>query len=158
MTIDRRLLTFGSIGALTLSTVASTSDASAASAEEFARHFLRTFENLDMPSFVACFADDASVFFPLPEPPQRFDGKTAIREHFQQVFDAIRAGAKSGPPYHELHAEDLAVRRIGAAAAVITFHLRSAQRIARRTLVLGFERGWRIVHLHASNVANGPAA
>jgi len=27
--------------------------------------FLRAFENLDMQSFIRCFADDASVFFPM---------------------------------------------------------------------------------------------
>jgi ketosteroid isomerase-like protein len=33
--------------------------------------FLTSFENLDMPAFIACFADDATAFFPAPEPPTR---------------------------------------------------------------------------------------
>jgi ketosteroid isomerase-like protein len=40
-----------------------------------------------------CFADDATAFFPAPEPPERVAGKAAIRSRFQQVFDAIRKAA-----------------------------------------------------------------
>jgi hypothetical protein len=38
-----------------------------AAIEAFTREFLRAFENLDMQQFIACFADDATVFFPIPE-------------------------------------------------------------------------------------------
>lgn len=31
----------------------------------FTLHFLRAFENLDMPTFIACFAEDATAFFPI---------------------------------------------------------------------------------------------
>lgn len=150
----------GSIGASAMVAGAAAAEpiASVASAETFARNFLRSFENLDMESFIACFAEDASVFFPLPEPPQRFDGRAAIREHFQVVFDAIRTDAKRGPPYHTLNPANLEAKMLGPAAALVTFQLENRQRIARRTLVLRFERDWRIAHLHASNVATGPAA
>ena len=43
--------------------------------EQLLSRFLRAFENLDMTTFISCFAEDATVFFPLPEPPQRFAGK-----------------------------------------------------------------------------------
>jgi uncharacterized protein (TIGR02246 family) len=119
---------------------------------EFINHFLRAFEDLDMPSFIECFADDATVFFPVPEPPLRFEGKPEIRAHFELVFAAIRRGA-DGPPYHRLPAEDLAVQLVGSEAAIVSFHLRNAERTARRTLVLKKARGgWLIAHLHASNV------
>ena len=35
-----------------------------AAIETFTRKFLRAFEDLDMQQFIACFADDATVFFP----------------------------------------------------------------------------------------------
>ena len=66
--------------------------------EQATSRFLTSFENLDMPAFMSCFAEDATVFFPTPEPPERFNGKAAIRTHFQQVFDAIRKSASSGLP------------------------------------------------------------
>jgi ketosteroid isomerase-like protein len=50
-----------------------------ASIKTFVRTFLLAFESLDMQQFVACFADDATVFFPLPEPPERVEGKQAIQ-------------------------------------------------------------------------------
>jgi|KBSMisStandDraft_5_1062788.scaffolds.fasta_scaffold938424_2 ketosteroid isomerase-like protein len=154
MGISRRSFTTATIGALAVTGAANAAAATAESPAEFAHRFLTAFENLDMDRFIECFAADATVFFPLPEPPSRFDGKQAIREHFQGVFDAIRGGAKSGPPYHTLNAEDLRTQPLGADAAVVTFHLRNAQRTARRTLVLHRKGGWSIAHLHASNVLN----
>jgi ketosteroid isomerase-like protein len=137
--------------------IASSSQALAASTTEksvktFTFNFLRAFEDLDMPRFIDCFTAEATMFFPSPEPSNRFDGKPAIQAHFEQVFAGIRAGATSGPPYHHLVAEDLTVQSLGTSGAVVSFHLRSAERIARRTLVLTRENGnWRIAHLHASN-------
>jgi ketosteroid isomerase-like protein len=120
--------------------------------EQATTRFLISFENLDMPAFIDCFADDATAFFPAPEPPERVVGKTAIRTRFQLVFDAIRKGASSGPPYHRLEPQDLQVQLLGADAAVVTFHLRNSERIARRTLVFKKVHGaWLIAHLHASN-------
>jgi ketosteroid isomerase-like protein len=120
--------------------------------EQATAHFLSTFENLDIPAFIACFADDATAFFPAPEPPERVTGKAAIRSRFQQVFDAIRKGASGGPPYHRLEPQDLEVQVLSTDAAVVTFHLRNSERLARRTLVMKKVQGaWLIVHLHASN-------
>jgi len=120
--------------------------------EQATAHFLASFENLDMPAFIACFADDATAFFPAPEPPERVAGKAAIRSRFQQVFDAIRKGASSGPPYHRLEPQDLQIQSLSADTAVVSFHLRNSERIARRTLVMKKVRStWLIAHPHASN-------
>jgi len=117
------------------------------------RRFLQAFEALDLAAFMDCFADGATAFFPQPEPPQRFEGRAAIRSQFERVFAAIRAAAPSGPPYHRLDDEDAAVQVLSRDAAIVTFHLRNATRLARRTLVLVHAEGaWRIAHLHASNV------
>jgi ketosteroid isomerase-like protein len=121
--------------------------------EDLTSRFLTSFERLEMPTFIACFADDATVFFPSPEPPERFKGKAAIRSHFQKVFDGIRRDAPSRPPYHRLDPQDLEVQLLGANAAVVSFHLRNSERLARRTLVLEKISGkWLIAHLHASNI------
>jgi hypothetical protein len=73
------------------------------------------------------------VFFPSPEPPERFGGKNAVRNHFQKVFDAIRSNAPSGPPYHRLISQDLEVQLLGPDAAIVSFHLRNSERLAGKT-------------------------
>jgi len=123
-----------------------------AAIETFTRTFLRAFENLDMQQFIACFADSATVFFPMPEPPQRVDGKRAIQQRFERVFSSIRSTATSGPPFHHLGPEDLKVQMMSGQTAVVSFQLRNSERIGRRTLVLIKTNGqWLIFHLHASN-------
>jgi ketosteroid isomerase-like protein len=120
--------------------------------EAFTRTFLRAFENLDMHQFIACFAENATVFFPMPEPPERANGKQAIQQRFQRVFSSIRSAAKSGPPFHHLAPEDLKIQMMSGQTAVVSFHLRNSERTARRTLVLTKTNGqWFILHLHASN-------
>ena len=127
-----------------------------AAIEAFTRKFLRAFEDLDIQQFIACFADNATVFFPVPEPPQRVEGKQAIQQRFEQVFASIRSTAKSGPPFHHLVPEDLSIQLMPGQTAVVSFHLKNQERIGRRTLVLTNANGqWLIVHLHASNVPMG---
>ena len=126
--------------------------------DEFASRFITSFENLDLPGFMACFADDATVFFPVPEPPDLFVGKVAIQQQFRRVFDRIRASATSGPPYHHLVPENTHVQVLSPVSAVMTFQLQNAERVARRTLVLKKSHGqWLIAQLHASNVPIAPA-
>jgi ketosteroid isomerase-like protein len=145
------------VGSLMLASCASAPRpiATEESAREFAATFLRVFENLDMAKFIECFAEDATVFFPAPETPMRYNGRGAIRDQFQLVFNAIKGDSKAGPPYHRLAPDLLQVQMLGETLAVVTFHLTGPSRVARRTLVLHHRGGrWLIAHLHASNVAN----
>jgi ketosteroid isomerase-like protein len=115
--------------------------------------FLRAFENLDWETFRMSFADDATVFFPIPEPPERATGRPAIEAQFRGVFDHIRRANPGGPPFQSLVPEDLRIERIGRDAVLVTWHFRNAARLARRTILMRRDTvGWRIVHLHASNV------
>lgn len=116
--------------------------------EQATAHFLTSFENLDMPAFLACFADDATAFFPAPEPPERVTGKAAIRSRFQLVFDAIRKGASAGPPYHRLEPQDLQIQsQCRDGSGVISF----AEQRAHRTAHAGDEEG-------AQHLAHRPSA
>ena len=118
--------------------------------------FLTAFENLEWDRFRQCFDDGATVFFPAPTQPGRSAGRAAFEVRFTELFDELRRAAPGGPPFHRLAPEDLHVEMLGTEAAVATFHLRNAQRLAHRTVVLRKrDAGWRIVHLHANNV---PAA
>ena len=93
----------------------------------------------------------------MPEPPERVDGRPAIQQRFEKIFASIRAAAKSGPPFHHIVPEDFAIRLMPGRTAVVSFHLKNSERIARRTLVLINTNGqWLIVHLHASNAPIEP--
>jgi len=116
--------------------------------------FLAAFENLEWERFRQCFDDTATVFFPAPTPPERADGRAAFEARFTEVFAQIRRAAAGGPPFQRMVPDDLHVEMLGPEAAVATFHLRNAARLARRTIVLRKrERGWLIAHMHATNVA-----
>jgi ketosteroid isomerase-like protein len=124
--------------------------------ERAVARWLGVFENLDMPVFIDCFTDDATIFMPsfvpAPDLPERIAGKAAVRSSFEQIFAAIRKGSSGGPPYHRLQPEDLQTQLLGADSAIVTFHLRNSQRLARRTLVMRKVQGtWLVAHLHASN-------
>ena len=115
--------------------------------------FLAAFENLDWERFRQCFDDTATVFFPAPTPPERAEGRAAFEALFTEVFAQIRSAAPAGPPFQRLAPDDLHVALLGPEAAVATFHLRNAARLARRTIVLRKRpRGWLIAHMHATNV------
>jgi ketosteroid isomerase-like protein len=115
--------------------------------------FLVAFENLDWGAFRECFDDQATVFFPSPEPGERAEGRAAYEARFRHVFDEIRRTEPSGPPFQTLEPQDLRIEVLGPNGALVTFHLRNAERLARRTVVFRKADGrWRIFHLHASNV------
>jgi uncharacterized protein (TIGR02246 family) len=132
------------------------SDRPPADAERMFFGFVKAFENLDFDKVIGSFAEDATMFFPTPEPPQRFDGREAIREHYKVVFEKIRRSSSSTvPPFQRLEPEQVAWQVVSPDTVVVTFHLRSDQRLARRTLVLSRREGaWVVVHLHASNVSS----
>jgi ketosteroid isomerase-like protein len=117
--------------------------------------FLTAFENLDWDTFRSSFDDNATVFFPSPEPPERCQGRVAFEARFRKIFDGIRREHPGGPPFHHLEPEDVRTELLGPSIALVTFHLRNAERVARRTIVFRRVAGrrWLIVHLHASNVA-----
>lgn len=114
--------------------------------------FLTAFATLDWEPFRHCFADDATAFFPLVNHPERAEGRDQIEQLFRGVFERARVSAISGPPYLALQPGDLSIRRMGE-SALVTFHLHDPDVLCRRTLILQrLAEGWKIVHLHASNL------
>jgi ketosteroid isomerase-like protein len=86
----------------------------------------------------------------------RIDGKTAVEASFRAVFEATRRQA-AGPPYLHIVPRNLRLQLLSG-AAVVTFEFdRDGGSFGRRTLILRKDPdGWRIIHLHASNVLRRP--
>jgi ketosteroid isomerase-like protein len=115
-------------------------------------NFIHSFDNLDWDSFRLAFSDDATVFYPRAFP-ERANGRAEFEKTFQVVFGQIRAG-KTGAPYMDIQPRDMRIQLFGP-VAIATFHLDDKPGfLNRRTLVLNkTNAGWKIVHLHASEVA-----
>ena len=134
----------------------SASHAAAAEPEirQFLAGFMAAFDNLDWEKFRAAFFDDATVFYPRGRA-NRADGRTEVEAYFTTVFEQIRAG-RIHAPYMDLRPRDLRIKILRSGdTAVVTFHLDDRQGfVNRRTLILEKSPGgWKIVHLHASEVA-----
>ncbi len=114
--------------------------------------FIQAFDNLEWDRFRSFFADDATVFYPR-EFPRRAEGRAEFEGGFQKVFERIRAGRSTGP-FMDIQPKDLKIQ-IAGDIAIATFHLDDrAGFLNRRTLVLQKRAdGWKIIHLHASEVA-----
>jgi ketosteroid isomerase-like protein len=112
--------------------------------------FLSAFNDLDWDRFQACFAPDATVFFPAhPFPAARATGWREVAAGFAPYFANLRASVP-GPPYQQIVPRDLLIQPFGD-TALATFHLPRETALGRRTLVLRqTDAGWKIVHLHAS--------
>ena len=115
-------------------------------------NFIQAFDNLDWDKFRSFFADDATVFYPR-EFPRRANGRREFEEYFQKVFDRIRGG-RTQAPYMDIQPRDLALQ-IEGDVCIVTFHLDDRPGfLNRRTVVLAKQKsGWKIIHLHASEVA-----
>jgi len=125
---------------------------SAAEVRKTLSDFIQAFDNLEWDHFCAAFSDDATVFYPR-EFPNRVDGRREFERTFQKVFDRIRAGRTQGP-YMDIQPRDLRLQ-IAGNIAIVTFHLDDRPGfLNRRTIVLQKQpSGWKIIHLHASEVA-----
>lgn len=114
--------------------------------------FIQAFDNLEWDHFCAAFSDNATVFYPR-EFPNRANGRQEYETTFQKVFDRIRAG-RTQAPYMDIQPRDLNLQ-IAGNIAIVTFHLDDRPGfLNRRTIVLQKQpSGWKIIHLHASEVA-----
>lgn len=129
-------------------------DVPAEAVERFLAHFIYAFKNLDWESFRLCFTDDATVFFPTERAVLRATGREQVERGFSGVFDDIRS-LGIGPPYQDIQPRDMSIQLLDH-VALMTFHLVEATLCCRRTLALRqTSEGWKIAHLHASNVHVG---
>jgi ketosteroid isomerase-like protein len=115
-------------------------------------HFIKAFDHLDWDTFRLSFDDNATVFYPRGFP-ERASGRAEFEKTFKTVFEQIRGG-RTVAPYMDIQPRALKIQLFGN-VAIATFHLDDkAGFVNRRTIVLNkSETGWKIVHLHASEVS-----
>jgi ketosteroid isomerase-like protein len=111
--------------------------------------FLDAFMRLDRDGVRACFADDATLFHPW--------GGSRQTEFWNATFDEW-SPSHPGPPSLDIRPRDLHVQSLGD-VAVVTFHFRRDPAVlGRRTFVWRRTRaGWKIIHLHASDLPTAEA-
>ena len=116
--------------------------------EALVARFTTAFNRLSVEELRPLFAENASAYLPMPQFGARIDGREKILAALQPLFEAERARGSA----MNLQAKQLSVQRAGK-TAIVTFDVGTAAVFSRRTLVLEWRGGgWRIVHLHASNV------
>ena len=115
----------------------------------FVNHFIGAFNERDWKQLRACFADDITVMFDSPSFPERKNGRAAVEAMFRPLFPD--SGATQGANRFNLKPENVLIQDLGN-VAVVSFHLRQAGEIARRTLILRKNKSsWEIAHIHASS-------
>lgn len=111
--------------------------------------YLSALNRRDWDAFRGTFDDQISVMFDRPGPPERRDGRAAVEELFRRIFPPSGDRPTRLPP--AIRPLDLLAQDFGD-VVVVSFHIRSSDEIARRTVVLHrTSRGWRVVHIHASS-------
>jgi ketosteroid isomerase-like protein len=113
--------------------------------------FVYAFDNLDWEAFRLAFDDNATVFYPRAFP-ERANGRAEFEKIFKVVFRQIRGG-KTAAPYMDIQPKDMKVQMYGD-CGIATFHLDDRPGLLnRRTIIVTkTNAGWKIVHLHASEV------
>jgi len=114
--------------------------------------FVGAFSNLKWEKFTACFADDATAFFPPSAKfPYRANNKKEIENIFSLVFENAKK-QKQSAPYIIIQPKDVKVQMAGT-VAIVTCLLNDPAMLGRRTIVLQkMSDEWLIIHLHASGV------
>jgi len=116
--------------------------------------FLHAFEDCDLPRMEAAFAPDATCFDRAPREPgdlAQYHRAMGMPAGMRQLAANLPRSA-AGPPYQRLDPRNLACDAYGE-IALCTFELDGADNLGRRTIVMRkHAEGWKIIHIHASNV------
>ena len=133
---------------------ASAQDASRGTVQQALSTFLNAFDNLDWPTFQSCFNDHPTMFHPSAPDIRRVDTTEQFKAAWQVVFERIRKrSGRSSPPYMKLSPADLRIEPLSENVSLVTFHLIDGDTLSRRTIVFRhYPDGWKIVHIHASNL------
>lgn len=116
----------------------------------FLDHFLTSFRTLNWEPFYACFSEEATAFFP---PSSKFPYRASDKEQLGGIFRRVFEGARSRGSTLTIEPKEMKVQLMDG-FAIVTFLLEDPGMLGRRTLVcVKTGEGWKILHLHASGIA-----
>lgn len=122
--------------------------------EQVLRSFLKAFEDCDLVRMEAAFAPDATYFDRAPraaDDPEHYRRGHGMPAEMRMLAAALPQQVP-GPPYHRIDPRNLTCDRHGE-TTLCTFELEDADSLGRRTILLRRDAGgWKIAHIHASNV------
>jgi len=155
--LTRREALRGAGGAAVASGASVKSEAAGGGPQAALFAFLHAFENCDLPRMEAAFARDATCFDRAPRKPGelgQYRRQRGMPAGMRQLATTL-PGTVAGPPYQRVTPRNLACDVHGE-IAICTFELDGADSLGRRTIMLRRQvDGWKIIHIHASNVYAG---
>lgn len=115
--------------------------------------FLEAIDRADLGALGALWVADATMYFPFANSPAPFRGRDAILARFGRMFDDLRARNPAGPPYVGFRVLEFECAPLDARHVLVCATLAFGRELGRRTLVFRREPdGWRLLHVHASNL------
>jgi hypothetical protein len=94
------------------------------------------------------------MFHPSAPDSRRVETPEQFEAAWHLVFERIRKrSGRTAPPYMKLSPLDMRIDPLAENVSLVTFHLIDGAVLSRRTLIFRrYADGWKIVHIHASNL------
>lgn len=119
--------------------------------------FLDAIDRGDATALAPLWAADATMYFPFANSPAPFHGRDAILARFERMFADLRARVSAGPPYVGFRVLAFECTPLDPRHVLACATLAFGRELGRRTIVFRREPAdWRLLHVHASNMANRP--
>lgn len=120
---------------------------------ELVQRFLDAIDHADGAALAPLWCADASMYFPFANSQDLVRGRDAVLARFDRMFADLRARQPGPPPYIRFRTEAFECLQLDARHVVVYAMLAFAAQRGRRTLVFRSEPdGWRLLHVHASNM------
>ena len=122
------------------------------------QRLLDAIDHADAAELATLWTPDATMYFPFADSTEPCRGRDAIVARFERMFAALRERNPAGPPYVRFRTLAFECAPIDGRHALACATLAFGREVGRRTIVFRREvAGWRLLHLHASNVPQAPA-
>jgi ketosteroid isomerase-like protein len=120
--------------------------------------FLDAIDRADLAALASLWRTDATMYFPFANSPAPFHGRDAILARFERMFTDLRARTPGGPPYVGFRVLAFECTPLDERHVLACATLAFGRELGRRTIVFAREpAGWRLLHVHASNMADRAA-
>lgn len=115
--------------------------------------FLDAIGHANAAALAPLWCEDASMYFPFANSQDLVRGRDAVLARFDRMFADLRTRNPGPPPYIRFRTEAFECLQIDARHVVVYALLAFAAQRGRRTLIFRNEPdGWRLLHVHASNM------